>query len=56
MYWSIDDQKSAWEHRNIEVLILSAYILSLIFLSSLDIDCILYYYVDQSNGSSIIWW
>ena len=38
MYWSIDNQNSAWYHRNIEGLKLITFVLSLIFIWSLNYE------------------
>ena len=42
MYWSIDDQNSAWDHINIEGTDFINYILSLIFVLSLNYEYIVY--------------
>ena len=53
MYISIDDQNSAQDHRNIELYYLHS-VFDLRMNSQQRMYCFSYYYVDQSNGISIV--
>ena len=55
MYWSIDNKNSAWDHRNIKLGYLHLGF-DLRMIARQQIDRRFYYYVIQSNGSSIVWW
>ena len=53
MYWSLDDQNSACNHRNIEMDCIH-FGFDLHVITWLWIYCRFYYYVDQSRNSSIV--
>ena len=55
MYWSIDNQNSACDHRNIKLdyLHLGS---DLNMIARRWIDCIFYYYIYLPNSRSIVWW
>ena len=55
MYWSIDNQKCAWDHRNIKLYHLH-FVIYLFIITQWWIDRCFYFYVDQFNGSLIVWW
>ena len=58
MYWSIDDKNRSWYHRKIKGLNYITYFFGfdICMISQQWIYRSLYYHVDQSNDSSIIWW
>ena len=55
MYWPIDDQNSAWDHRNIK-LYYSHFGYDIFMIAWQWINGILYYFVDQSKSSLIVRW
>ena len=55
MYWSIDDQNSAWDHRNITIYYLY-FVFDIHMIFQQWIDRFLYYYIEQLNSSLIVWW